>query len=670
MSFWNLVRNLRGRFVARRSLRRPELAGWSCRPVLEVLEDRCLPSTVTSLADSGPGSLRQAIADTAPGGTVDFDAGLAGSITLTSSPLTVAKDLTIAGPGADVITVSGNHARTVFAIASQVDAHISGLTIADGNSVSLNGGGIYNQGTLTVTQCTLSGNSVSQNSSGGGIFNLGGTLTVTNSTLSGNSAGAGGGIFNAANVGSTVTLTSSTLSGNSAGDGGGIFNQGTLSVTSSTLSGNSAPTGAGGGIFNQGGTLTVTSSTFSGNSAHASGGGNGGGGIYNSGPLTVTRSTFSGNSANAGGGIYTGFNTVTVTDSTLSGNSASGIGGGILNGSTLTLTNCTVSGNSANAGGGIRSDGGSVTIRNTILAVNTAPGSPDLSGPLNSQGHNLIGDGTGGSGFAGTDLVGTAALPIDPLLGPLQDNGGPTFTMALLAGSPALNAGDSNQLGVADQRGVFRAGGVNIGAYQASASAFVLTVPATATAGTPFDVTVKAVDTFAQTALGYTGTVTFSATDTNPAVVLPADYTFTAADAGLHEFTAGVTLVTAGSQTLTATDTTTSSITGSGTLPITAAALDHLRLTSAGTIAAGTPFDLIVTAEDRYGNTVTSYTGTVTFTTSDEDAGVVLPAAYTFTADDSGTHLFPGGATLLTTGEQTITASDDGSLIDTLTVVL
>jgi hypothetical protein len=94
--------------------------------------------------------------------------------------------------------------------------------------------------------------------------------------------------------------------------------------------------------------------------------------------------------------------------------------------------------------------------------------------------------------------------------------------MALLAGSPALNAGDPSQLGVADQRGVVRSGGVNIGAYQASATAFVVTAPATATAGTPFDLTVTAVDPFGQTALGYTGRVTFTSADAYGAR-LPAD---------------------------------------------------------------------------------------------------------------------------------------------------
>jgi hypothetical protein len=228
---------------------------------------------------------------------------------------------------------------------------------------------------------------------------------------------------------------------------------------------------------------------------------------------------------------------VTVVDSTVAGNRTDGTGGGLRVGATRTPA----------------------TLTSTLVAGNTAAtAGPDVSGPLlATSAHNLIGDGSGASGLTGGsngNQVGTAASPLDPRLGPLQNNGGPTQTMALLAGSPALNAGDPAQLGVADQRGVVRRRGVNIGAYQASASALVLTAPAAVTAGTTFDVTVQAVDAFGQVALGYTGTVTFSATDTDPAVVLPADHVFTAADQGTHTFTGGFTLVTSGGQTLTAAD--------------------------------------------------------------------------------------------------------------------
>src|SRR5262249_48257720 len=142
----------------------------------------------------------------------------------------------------------------------------------------------------------------------------------------------------------------------------------------------------------------------------------------------------------------------------------------------------------------------------------------------------------------------------DPQLGPLQNNGGPTQTMALVAGSPALNSGDPAQLGVADQRGVIRTGSVNIGAYQASASAFVVTLSGALARGTPLDVLVKAVDVFGQVAFGYRGTVTFSVTDPDPAVVLPADHTFSADDQGTHTFTGEFTLITPGIWTLTTAD--------------------------------------------------------------------------------------------------------------------
>jgi hypothetical protein len=394
------------------------------------------------------------------------------------------------------------------------------------------GGAIWNDGTLTVTNSTLSNNAafggIDWGSSAGGIANLErGTLTVTNSTLSGNGASYGGGIVN---VG-VLNVTNSTLNGNDAHIGGGINNAGALTLTSSTVSGNSGLDG-GGGISNSGtmsvtsstvsdnrgsgisnwpmGTLTVTNSALSGNSANATYAG--GGGISNEGSLTVTNSTLSGNSAFNGGGIYSVDGTVTVTNSTLSGNSARGGGGNGGGISTfrgaLTVLNCTLSGNSADGSGGGISNEGTLYTRNTIIAGNTASAGRDLYGNIGSQGYNLIGNTQGGSGFADTDL-----LNVNPLLGPLQNNGGPTQTMALLAGSPALNAGDPNELGVPDQRGVVRSGGVNIGAYQASADHLVfLQQPADTAAGqTMAAVIVQVVDPFGNAAIGdNTHTVTLS----------------------------------------------------------------------------------------------------------------------------------------------------------------
>ncbi len=239
----------------------------------------------------------------------------------------------------------------------------------------------------------------------------------------------------------------------------------------------------GGGISNSGtsGTLTLANSTISGNSTS-----NYGGGIYNIGTLTVTNSTISGNSAPLGGGIRND-GTLTVTNSTISGNSTSAYGGGgIINkDGTLTVTNSTISGNSAgNYGGGIYNWGGTSSLANTIVAGNSANlGDPDASGdPFTSQGYNLIGNTGGSSGWIDSDLLNQ-----DALLGPLQDNGGPTKTHALLVGSPALNAipKGTNGCGTTitkDQRGVKRpqAGKCEIGSLEED-------VPPTVTSVVPLE---------------------------------------------------------------------------------------------------------------------------------------------------------------------------------------
>jgi hypothetical protein len=478
------------------------------------------------------GSLRYALTNAADNDHITF--GVTGTINLSGGLPGLAHSISIDGPGANLLTVRRNTGGDYGIFTVPYDGptvSISGLTINNGDSVNggyyFGGGGIFNGGTLTLANCTVNGNYAYDGvfAAGGGIFNEG-TLTASNCTISGNQAGpiypftgVGGGIYNLG----TLTLSNSTVAGNHAGIvgefsyGGGIYNDGdTVTLNNSTVSGNFAF--YGGGIFNHGdvgdGTVTLNNSTVSGNS---------GGGIAN-------------------GKIILDGGTVTLNNSTVSGNSE--FYQGISNaGGTLTLNNATVSGNT----GGVNSyRGGTIHARNTIIANNMYS---DLSGDLGSLGHNLIGNTNGGSGFDPTDL-----LNVDPLLGPLQDSGGPTQTQALLAGSPALNAGDPGQLGTADQRGVVRSGGVNIGAYQASATAFLVTAPNTVTSGVPFDVTVTAVDPFGQLALGNAGTVTFRTSDPDPNVVLPADYTFTASDQGAHIFSGGFTLITPGDQTITATD--------------------------------------------------------------------------------------------------------------------
>jgi predicted outer membrane repeat protein len=314
--------------------------------------------------------------------------------------------------------------------------------------------------------------------------------------------------------------------------------------------------------------MTVSDSTFS-----ANGGANpDGGAIYNEGTLTLTSSTLSGNGGvNAYGGAVRNNGVLTVEQSTFSGNTAA-LGGAIYNPGTLLVSSSTISLNVAvgGDGGGIDNVAGTVIARNTILAGNGALNSPDFFGSLTSLGHNLIGDTSGGDGFVASDL-----LNVNPLLDSLQDNGGPTETMALLPGSPAVDAGDNTDAPDFDQRGPgfprIVGGTIDIGAFEVQpgpATHFGITAPAQVTSNTPFDVTVTALDAYGHTAAGYQGTVTFSSSDPDPQVMLPAAYTFMASDAGVHTFPAEVSLVTPGNQTLALTDT--SGLMGTASILVTA----------------------------------------------------------------------------------------------------
>ncbi len=435
--------------------------------------------TVTSAGDTGTGTLRQAILDAAAGDTINFSlpSGTT-SIILTSDQLLINKNLTITGPGANLLSVVRGRAPfqpffkfRIFEIDSG-NVTISGLTISNGIPAEVNtpigdsGGGILNQssGLVTISHCVISGNSSAVNEGSGGGIDNSGTMEISNSTISGNS---------------TTRY------------GGGIDNSGPMFITNSTVSNNSAVSsnandGYGGGINNVNGNVNS--------------------------PMTITNSTISNNSASqVGGGIMNGqvaptnFGCmITITNSTISGNSSSGTngGGGIYNGpnyggpsNTITLTNSTISANSANQYGGGVVNFDVTTARNTIIAKNTSGiGDPDFSGTLTSHGFNLIGNKSGATiTSANADQIGTPGAPIDPLLGPLQDNGGPTETQALSTSSPAVDKGQSSGSST-DQRGftrpvnlpaIFSAPGgdaSDIGAYEVQTSSPSPTPTATPTA--------------------------------------------------------------------------------------------------------------------------------------------------------------------------------------------
>jgi hypothetical protein len=448
------------------------------------------PTTmVTNTNDSGPGSLRQALAGANDGDTINFDPGLNGrNIGLITAELVIDKNIAINGPGPNLLGVyrSSNSSFRVFHVMPGFTVTIAGLTISGGDGGQQGGGGILNDhAVLTMDKCAVQNSFVVDYSSGGGVYNdsSGGsaTLTILNSTVSGNHAYyAGGGIYNDAYNGGSATLTimNSIVSNNSAGfveflnaggEGGGIYNGGgTLTITNSIVSNNytvesNPPVGFGGGISNYG-TLTITNSTINSNGC-----GLAGGGISNDGTLTITGSTVTGNGAAGehdgqpfghGGGIV---GEVTFNNSTLSGNYANLSTGGIEGNGTI--TNSTISGNN---GGGI-SVTGTLEIGNTILNAG-APG-PNISnngGTVTSHGYNVSSDDGGGYLTGPGDQINT-----DPMLGPLQDNGGPTLTHALLPGSPAIDMGDPNFTPPPfyDQRGArFRRvfnGGIDIGSFEA-----------------------------------------------------------------------------------------------------------------------------------------------------------------------------------------------------------
>ncbi len=492
--------------------------------------------TVTSTADSASaGTLRWAVQQAnlaASASTIDFDPTVFSStqtINLTLGTLALADTTglqTITGPSSG-LTINGDNASLVFQVDANVDASITGLTFTggagryggglqndgtlaltdctvSGNSSNLLGGGVYNNknATATLTDCTISGNSAA--SEGGGIRNYG-TMTLNDSTVSGNSAGnqgggiadhgaitlidstvsgnsaaqKGGGIFVQNAVATSIGLTDSTVSGNSSGYGGGLYNLevNNITLTNSTFTGNTVSS-EGGGLFEDFGSATVTDCTFSGNAAKFEGGGL----ANHSGVVMMTGCTFSGNTVTFdGGGWFNLSGTMTLTNSTVSGNSAGRYGGGLQGQGTTTLTDSTISGNSSgDKGGGVLNFSGTLTIGDTILAGNTATTSgPDAYGTFTSDGYNLIGKTDGSTGWVGTDLTGTVASPLNPLLAPLGAYGGATETIPLFLGSPAINAGIAVGGVTTDQRGVARpATGPDIGAFQG------IDVPVTTTSQT------------------------------------------------------------------------------------------------------------------------------------------------------------------------------------------
>lgn len=430
-----------------------------------------------TVGDGTPGSCTEVALDSAlaGGGLVDFNCG--GSpvtITLTSQK-TITVDTTI--NGADLVTLSGGNSTRLFMVNLGITLNLESLALTNGSAAP--GGAIYNEGIVNITNVLLTAN-LAPGGFADAIYN-GGALSLVNSSLSNNIGGlAGGGVYN----NGTVTILSSTFTGNQSAIAGAIYNHGTLTIARSNFTDNKTTGGGGAGIFNDG-NVSVFTSMFSGNTTTGGSGGglynviyaqalvsrssfinNGapgsfGGGIANEGQLTILADVFTGNYASAalGGGIYsTSTNPTDITNSTFSGNFGGLAGGGFYISGPATVLNSTFYNNYPD---GLSNNGtGDVNVKNTILASNSPVNC--LGAIVTSLGNNLEDGST--CAFSGPgDLSNT-----DPMLGPLEDNGGSTQTHALLYGSPAINAGTNDGCPLTDQRGVKRPllGICDIGAYE------------------------------------------------------------------------------------------------------------------------------------------------------------------------------------------------------------
>jgi hypothetical protein len=403
--------------------------------------------------------------DCAPGtGTDTIKFSVSGTITLVQGTLPAIANsspgsLTIDGSGQTIAIDGANSFRVLQVNAGTLS--LNSLTIAHGNGGAGNGGAIYNVGTsLTITNCTLSGNSTttSGGSEGGAILSSGSVLTVDNSNFSDNSvgfaqsAGSGGAIA----AGGTVTITNSTFSGNSASVGGAIFDadaENNVTVRNSTFTTNSA--------FNNGGAIgcfgvLITNSTFNGNTAGINGGG------VDCTNAAISGSTFTGNTARFGSGIIDGgAGLVTVTNSTFSGNgylAADGGGGIYAEDSTLTVNNSTFSGNLASNGGGLYINSSTLNIANSIVSNSQGGNCFALNETFNNSGYNISDDATCGFGSSTGANGKTIGDNTNPLLDPngLQNNGGPTKTIGLQSTSPAVDAVPLAGCPATDQRGYQR----------------------------------------------------------------------------------------------------------------------------------------------------------------------------------------------------------------------
>jgi hypothetical protein len=446
----------------------------TCRPIrfplrLQALEGRIAPATftVTNNNNSGSGSLRQAVTDAnnhSGADLINFSSFFNTPRTITlSSTIGITAAVTIDGPGAANVTISGNDAVRIFNTQSAPAGSaisLMDLTLKSGrilaNSSDYGAAVGAADETISLTRCIFTSNWAYD---GGAIsVSSGGSLSATECVFASNTASFGGGAIFFGGSGSLIAMACE-FDSNSSSAGGAVWVTGGGSLTTSDCRFRSNTAGNGGAILSggAGGPTSLTRCEITGNVAVS------GGGLAAYGSLLLESSTVSGNSAvgaygsygyypGDGGGIFAPAGTATtIRNSTISGNSAGGSAGILA--ATLTVQNSTIVGNTAvfwaGIAGGIAAS--SVMLESSIVANNSAPSAPDISATTVNAKTSSIFNRSGIDTF--TDLGGNRPAGEDPRLGPLQDNGGPNPTHLLLPGSPCLDTGSNPANLTTDQRG-------------------------------------------------------------------------------------------------------------------------------------------------------------------------------------------------------------------------
>lgn len=492
---------------------------------LAVVGIRPLRAANAVVGDGTPASCNEANFDNAlksvqnsGSGTITFNCGGAAAISFDAGKI-ITSGSAVTIDGGTLITLSGVNKVRHFYVESNASLTVKNITLTNGFDDTYGGGSILNLGVLALDNATIQDSNVDAGHSGGAIMSQG-PLTIENSLIENNGGGSAGGLFiigedaGAVISGTTlrgnqttstqyglggaisnwndadVTIRSSTLIQNQANAGGAIYNESAfLTVEAGTIVEGNHAINYGGGIYNTGGFINISDATLTNNVARIEGGGiyndlgtvslmntivnnngaRGGGGILNlDGTVILNSSVLNSNSANSGGALTNaGFGSLTLTNVTISNNEARSSGGGILTlrGTVTLFHHVTMSNNTSPDGGGIViSRDANVTLKNVIINGGKEGENcvRDLNGNLTSNGFNLSSDNSCGFNQGGDQNN------VDPMLGPLADNGGSTLTHMLLPSSPALDAGQCIDGLTTDQRGLPRLQGnaCDIGALE------------------------------------------------------------------------------------------------------------------------------------------------------------------------------------------------------------